>query len=133
VRPKAVGERKVPGVVTTVTLRREGRTWVVTGATTGNIEVTSPKPGARVTSPVRVRGRSSSHEGNVVVEVRANRTGKDPELGQEPVTGGAFEKAPFKGEVAYEGGAGAGWVVFFTESVVDGQVEEATVVPVQLG
>jgi hypothetical protein len=135
VRPKDVaeGDRVSPGVPTTVSLRREGGTWVVTGATTGNIEVTSPKPGARVTSPVTVRGRSDSHEGNVVVEVRANRTGKDPELGQKPVTGGAFGMAPFEGEVPYEGGEGAGWVVFFTGSEVDGQILEAAVVPVQLG
>ena len=62
----------------------------------------------------------------------ANRTGKDPVLGEGFVTGGGDVMRPFSGRVSYKGGSGPGWLVFYTTSAADGQVLAATMVPVTL-
>jgi len=69
----------------------------------------------------------------VQVKVLLNRTGKDRVLGEGFVTGGGDVMRPFSGEIAYRGGSGAGWLAFFTASEADGQVLEATIIPVRLG
>jgi hypothetical protein len=48
------------------------------------------------------------------------------------VTGGGDALRAFDGKVTYKRRTGSGWVVFFTESAADGQVLEATIVPVRL-
>jgi hypothetical protein len=135
VRPKSIGEggNTTGGPVTTVTLRKRPGGWTVTGARTPNIQVTSPKPGQAVTSPMKLAGKAHAFEGNVAVTVTANVNGRDPELGTTAVTGGGDALRAFDGEVTYKRRPGAGWVVFFTESAADGQVLEATIVPVRLG
>ena len=135
VRPKSIGEggNTAGGPVTTVTLRKRPGGWTVTGARTPNIQVTSPKPGQTVTSPVKLTGKAHAFEGNVAVTVTANVNGRDPELGTTAVTGGGDALRAFDGKVTYKRRTGSGWVVFFTESAADGQVLEATIVPVRLG
>jgi hypothetical protein len=135
VRPKSIGEggNTAGGPVTTVTLRKRPGGWTVTGARTPNIQVTSPKPGQTVTSPVKLTGKAHAFEGNVAVTVTANVNGRDPELGTTAVTGGGDALRAFDGKVTYKRRTGSGWVVFFTESAADGHVLEATIVPVRLG
>lgn len=135
VRPKDIGEGDLQamGPVTVVSLRAEANGWSVTGTRTAEIRVTSPKAGATVGSPVALRGSALAFEGNVQVKVLLNRTGKDRVLGEGFVTGGGDVMRPFSGEIAYRGGSGAGWLAFYTASELDGQVLEATMVPVDLG
>ena len=135
VRPTLTGESTgQPGPVTVVTLEPDAATWYVTGAHTAEIKVTGPKPHATVTSPVAVRGSALAFEGTVQVEVKADVTGKDPVLGRGFVTGGGDVMRPFSGSIAYKGGGGRpGWLVFFTDSAANGQILNATVVPVELG
>jgi len=130
VHPKAAGEGGTPtdGPITTVSLQAEANGWYVTGTRTKDILVTSPKAGARV----HLRGKALAFEGNVQVRVQANRTGKDPVLGEGFVTGGGDVMRPFNGRVTYRGGSGPGWLVFLTVSEADGQVLQATMVPVTL-
>jgi hypothetical protein len=127
------GGRPIDGPITTVSLRKRPGGWEVTGARTPNIQVTSPKPGQAVTSPVKLAGRAHAFEGNVAVTVTSSVNGRDPELGSTAVTGGGDALRPFDGTVTYSGRTGPGWVVFFTESAADGQVLEASIVPVRLG
>jgi Immunoglobulin-like domain of bacterial spore germination len=135
VHPRAAGEggRETGGPITTVTLRREGGGWVVTGASTAEIKVRAPAPGARVRSPIALAGSALAFEGNVQVRVLANRTGKDPVLGEDHVTGGGDVMRPFTGRITYRGATGAGWVAFFTTSEADGQFLNLSLVPVRLG
>jgi hypothetical protein len=136
VHPRAAGEGGQPtdGPVTVVSLRRQPAGWAIVGTRTANIEVTEPAPMDTVHSPVRVAGRASAFEGTVQVAVKHNRTGKDPILGRGVVTGsGTQELGPFSGEIRFGPAPGsAGWVVFTTSSEADGQVLEATMVPVRL-
>jgi immunoglobulin-like protein involved in spore germination len=136
VHPGAAGEggQATDGPVTVVSLHRQPEGWAITGTRTSNIEVTSPRPQQAIRSPVRVRGRASAFEGTVQVEVRENRTGKDPTIGSGVVTGsGDGDLGPFEGTVYFDFEAGgAGWVVFLTTSEANGQVLEATMVPVHL-
>jgi hypothetical protein len=130
------GGRKLDGPITTVSLRRQGRSWVVIGARTADIQVSSPKPGATVTSPVKLTGKALAFEGTVGVTVTENRTGVDPVLGRGFVTGsGAPPAGPFSGTVKFKAPSGArsGWLVFSTASEADGQVMQATIVPVRFG
>jgi hypothetical protein len=134
VRPTLTGESTgQPGPVTVVSLQAEANGWFVTGTRTAEISVAGPKAHATVTSPVAVRGSAVAFEGTVQVEVKANQTGKDPVLGRGFVTGGGDVKRPFSGSIAYKGGGRPGWLVFFTDSAANGQVLEATVIPVDLG
>jgi hypothetical protein len=135
VRPKDIGEGDLQamGPVTVVSLRAEANGWYVTGTRTAEIRVTGPNAGATVSSPVALRGSALAFEGNVQVKVLLNRTGKDRVLGEGFVTGGGDVMRPFSGEIAYRGGSGAGWLAFFTASEADGQVLEATIIPVRLG
>jgi hypothetical protein len=119
----------VPNLVTTVSLRRRPGGWEVTGTRSPNILVSRPTTGARIASPVRLAGMAFTFEGNVEVEVRDNRNGKDQTLGQGVVTGGGDQLRPFSGSVTFRrSSTPSGWVVFMARSAVDGQVLEATAV-----
>lgn len=126
VRPQA------DGPVTAVVVRQlDGSSWDVTGATTAQIEVTAPAPGATVGAPVAVSGQAFTFEGHVAVEVRED--GRLAPAGTGYVTGGGDEMRPFGGSVsAAPGRGGLGAVVFLTRSAKDGRVWEAAAVRVRL-
>jgi hypothetical protein len=122
--------------VTTVAVRRAGvggAVWVVVAAMAKNIMLESPVALALINSPVLVSGKSSSFEGNVVVQVKED--GMDPGqfLGQMPLTGGSGAKLePFQGRVSFRTPTKpAGAVVAFTESAEDGTVEQVSAVRVR--
>ena len=120
------------GPVTLVLVRQVGSddTWSVLGATTASIVPDTPAPGETVASPVRVAGTSTAFEGTVQVHVVARRAG-DP-LGAGFVTGGSMgEMGPFEGEVDFGAADTAdGAVIWFTQSMEDGRIWDAAVVPV---
>lgn len=107
--------------------------WYVTGATTPEIDVVQPAPGASVASPLAVTGRARAFEGNVVVTVHDDADGRI--LGEEPVTGsGGPDLGPFAGEIPFSpSGAGQGAVLFTIFSAHDGRVERLAAVPVVFG
>lgn len=78
------------GPVTTVDLRRLNRasTWWITGATSADIVVTAPTPGATVSSPLLVSGRSTAFEAVVNVEIRADAPSRV--LAKSSVMGGSM-------------------------------------------
>lgn len=119
------------GPVTTVLVRQVGSddTWSVLGSVAASIEVTSPAPGALISSPVTVTGRAHTFEGNVNVEVRQDAP--RGVLGEGFVTGGGDEMRPFEGRISFETpGTRYGAVVFLSRSAENGQVWEATTVRV---
>ena len=127
VRPRA------DGPVTTLLLRMLGSDpgWSVLGATTADIELTSPRALDEVADPVQLAGRALAFEGTVEVEVRED--GRDDPLGSGFVTGGGDVMRPFAGEVrlAGEPSAASGAIVLFTRSAEDGAVWSAWVIRVR--
>lgn len=122
------------GPVTTILVRQvgSGEDWSVLGAVTEDIDVTTPKAGETIASPVQVAGLARAFEGVVNVEVR--EAGKPTALGSGVVTGGGDAMKPFSGTIAFEAaGATNGALVFYTRSARDGSVWSATAFPVALG
>jgi hypothetical protein len=127
IRPKSTGP------VTTVLVRQmsDGH-WYAIGASSDDLQLTSPDAGAAVRSPVTVSGRSRAFEGTIIVSVLAQ--GLPSPLGSEPLIGGAGEDlGPFNGDIRFDAsGGGTGAIMLTTDSAEDGRVWQATVVPVQL-
>ncbi len=121
-------QAKATGPVTTVLVRQLGDSWWVLGATTPNIQLTSPAASATISSPVRLQGTSTAFEATVNAEVRAD--GSAQPVGTGIVTGGANgELGPFDDTVAFNRpSTSAGALVLFTRSAEDGSITEATVV-----
>lgn len=114
---------------TVVRLQRYRDGWAVVGTSSRNIQVSEPVRFARIASPVTVAGKASAFEGTVQVAVTEDRAGKDRAIGHGVVTGsGTEELGPFKGRISFtRPTAGAGWLLFTTESEADGVgVLEAT-------
>jgi hypothetical protein len=119
---------------TVVRLRRYRDGWAVTGTSSRNIQVSDPARFARIASPVTVAGKASAFEGTVQVAVTEDRAGKDRAIGHGVVTGsGTAELGPFKGRISFtRPTAGAGWLLFTTESEADGVgILEATALRVR--
>lgn len=116
------------GPVTTVLVRQYGPddSWWVIGASTPDIVIEAPAPGAEVTSPMQLRGRAVAFEGNV--EVHLHRDGELAPIATGFVTGGALgEPQPFQGELPFERPDRAwGALVLRTTSAQDGRVVMAT-------
>ncbi len=129
VRPRA------DGPVTTVLVRQltSDDTWWVLGATTPNVQLSSPAALATVTSPVTLAGQSTAFEATVNVEVRQDR--ETAPLATDVVMGGSMgEMGPFSKAVSFPApSAGAGAIVLSTRSAEDGQLWEASVVRVAFG
>jgi len=106
--------------------------WTVVSATSPEIVVESPAGGARVSSPVTVRGRNNTFEGNSQVEVREDGMLVGQSLGKGFVTGGMGQLTPFSGSIDFRPPTKpAGAMVFFERSMADGQgILRATVVRV---
>jgi hypothetical protein len=91
----------------------------------------TPTTGARITSPVAVRGEATGYEGTVVAEVRADGMLAGESLGAEVgIAGSMGEMGPLDLDVAVPGAAGTGAVVVTTDTGRDVGVWEATVVRV---
>lgn len=119
--------------ITTVLLRRSGAWWVASSVSTDTIQVTTPRSGATVTSPMSVTGRALAYEGTVTIRVEEPGGGKMVVLGEGYVTGGGDVVRPFRGSVGFAPPSSTiGWVVFVELSPADGTVTKATVVPVTL-
>jgi hypothetical protein len=125
VRPRADGPE------TTVLVRQmsDGNWWVI-AATTESIELDDPIAGTAIDNPLQLSGRARAFEGTVQVAVFER--GSTTPLGEGFVTGsGTEELGPFSGEVRWDNpGGGWGAVVLYTASGENGQVWEATAVPV---
>jgi Immunoglobulin-like domain of bacterial spore germination len=131
VRPIAPNGQPLASAVTTVLLRRSGASWTATGTVCDTIRVDVPSAGQLVSTPLAVSGQALAYEGTVVVRVLEPAGGKLVEVGRGVVTGGGDVLRPFHGDVTFrQPGGGVGWVVFFEESAVDGQVLRATTVTV---
>ena len=119
------------GPVTTVIVRRLGDSWWVLGASTPNIQLTSPAARSTISSPVRLQGTSTAFEATVNTEIRAD--GSTQPIGTGIVMGGANgELGPFDGTLSFSAPtANAGALTLLTRSAADGTVSEATVVRVR--
>jgi hypothetical protein len=120
------------GPATTVLVRRLGAddSWWVLGSIATNIEVTDPIPQTAIDDPLQMAGRSRAFEGTVEVDVVAD--GSTERIGSGFVTGGSGpDFGPFSGSLRFTSPQG-GWgsVIFFTRSMEDGQIWEATTVRV---
>ncbi|MEE1620999.1 Gmad2 immunoglobulin-like domain-containing protein [Zafaria sp. J156] len=119
------------GAVTTVLLRElSDGNWYAIGATSSEIQVEVPEPGAQINAPVAVSGQSRAFEAVVEVAVRAH--GSSEPLGTGIVMGGAGpELGPFSGSIDWDNPeSGAGALLFFQSSAKDGTVWVAAAVPV---
>jgi Immunoglobulin-like domain of bacterial spore germination len=125
VQPEASGPE------TTVLVRQLGDSWWVIGATTANIQLTSPAALATITSPVRLQGTSTAFEGTVNTQVRQD--GSTQPIGSGLVMGGGSgTMGPFDGTLTFsQPSAPAGALVLLTVSPKDGTVSETTVVRVK--
>ena len=65
-------QAKATGPITTVLVRQLGDSWWVLGASTPNIQLTSPAALATISSPVRLQGMSTAFEATVNTEVRSD-------------------------------------------------------------
>lgn len=120
------------GPVTTVFVRQLGAdgSWWVLGSATTNVTLTTPAAGARITSPVTVRGAALAFEGNVGVEVRAD--GRPRPVGTGTVTAGGDEVRPFEGRITFTSpGEGHGSLLLLTHSGEDGRVWQAATLRVR--
>lgn len=99
----------------------------------GAIEVSLPRPGGEVRSPVRVEGRARVFEGNVQVQLRNSR-GMIIGNGFATASAGAPEWGTFNASVAYTlaGGTQGGTLEVFSTSPRDGRVENSVSIPVVL-
>jgi hypothetical protein len=121
--------------VTTVLVEESGGAWYVTGARTANIDLVTPEPGDRISSPVTVTGQSTAFEAQVNWEIRQDGQGFGQKLGEGFFMGGSMgEFRPFEAPLSFNRpGRAAGAIVLLTFSPEDGAVTEATVVRVTFG
>lgn len=122
------------GPVTTVMLRQltGEESWSVLGVATTDLEVTAPRAGDEIRSPVAVTGSALAFEGHVTVQVRQD--GDADPLGEGFVTGGGDVVRPFAGSVGFDPpDQRYGSVVFLVHTPRDGSVWQAATVRVRLG
>lgn len=120
------------GLVTTVSLRQKGGTWVPLGARTATIKLDQPQPWQAVTSPVAVAGRSATFEGQLLFTVMKATGNSVSELGHNSsILGGSMGWGPFTGTVTFANpGTGTGWLAVTTQSAKTGATAAVTVLPV---
>jgi hypothetical protein len=91
------------GLTTIVTVRRVATWgWVVVGCAAPTIQIDGPASGATVDSPLTIRGRAHTYEGNVDLTLVM-----DPEhsLGRSFGTGGGDEMRPFEATITFPAAA----------------------------
>ena len=106
-------------LATTVVVRQlaeQGRSgpWTVVAAASPRIEVNSPGPLQRITSPVIVSGRAGAFEGTVNIEVREDGMLAGQSLGSGFVTA-TGQPGPFQGEIAFRSPSETGGAVLFQD------------------
>lgn len=106
-------------VLTTIELRELGGDgWSVTQATSDEVQIDEPAPGADVLTPVTIRGEGRGFEGNVVLEVReAFATQALAE--QSVIAGPMADREAFIAELTFNG-SGPGAIVARTGSGLPG-------------
>ena len=120
------------GARTTILVRQVtgDDTWWVIGASSANLELTSPSALQVISDPVRLTGTSTAYEGVVDVEIRQD-VNLAP-LVRTTVHGGSMGvKGPFDATVTYPTPtSSSGAIVLYTRSAKDGSVLEASVLRV---
>ncbi|MFH1484869.1 MAG: Gmad2 immunoglobulin-like domain-containing protein [Chloroflexota bacterium] len=98
-----------------------------------NITVTAPVSGAKISSPVRIRGTARVFEGHLELEVK-DASGKVIGKGTTLVTVGAPEWGSFEAAVTFEAPKSEqqGTVEVFTRSARDGSLQDLAAVRVTL-
>jgi hypothetical protein len=122
------------GPFTRVITRFENGAWVVTGAASDNLQLTTPAANALVGSPVELRGRSRSFEAHVNVEVRQVEHAAGQSLASTFFTGGGGGATleSFSASISFRPSSAArGAILLLVYSAEDGSLSEATVVPVR--
>jgi hypothetical protein len=123
------------GPATTVLVRRLGDdgSWWILGSAAPDIRIAEPVALARITSPVRLRGRSTAFEATVNVSIREDDNSRP--LAESFVMGGANGQfGPFDASVDFSAPASPyGAIVMYTISSESGHVSEATVIRVGFG
>lgn len=118
------------GPTSTVLVRQvtDDDTWWVIGASTANLQLTSPEALATIGAPVTLEGQSTAFEATVNVEIRQDGT-TEP-LVEDFVMGGSMgELGPFSKEISFESpNEGGGAIILKTLSAEDGRVWEASAV-----
>jgi hypothetical protein len=125
----AVGQRE-----TTVGVRQlSDGAWVVVGAQSPTIQVETPAPRTRISSPQPLLGAASAFEGNVLVQLYAD--GSNAPIGATNVLGrGDGVLGEFEGSLTFTVPEGAthGLLVFSEASAEDGTTVAATALRVEL-
>jgi hypothetical protein len=120
------------GPTTIVFVRKlsDDETWWVLGSASQNVIVERPRVRAIVDSPLTVSGQAKVVEGDVAVELRADRASEPLFTGT--VTGGSGpDFAPFEGTFEFtDPGTGGGALLATVPSAEDGRVLEAAVMRV---
>jgi len=121
--------------VTTVEERRDpsGGTWWITGATTPNLVVTSPRPLDHVVSPLAINGQSTAFE--AVINLQVLQDGSLQAIATGTAKGGSMgTMGPFATSLTFPAPASSGGaLVVVTISPKDGTVAEATAVRLTFG
>lgn len=106
--------------------------WWVSGCANVDVQVTTPTPGATVTSPINLAGESTAFE--AVVNVSVFTVNSTVPISTGTVRGGSNGViAPFHGSVAFPSApATLGYVVLYVRSARDGSTATAAAVRVRL-
>jgi Immunoglobulin-like domain of bacterial spore germination len=104
VLPRGEDGVALDGAAATVAVRQlDGEHWFVTAASSEDVQIDDPEPGAEVASPVTVTGRGRGFEGNILVDLRARSAGGGAIGSAAPAIAGAGQDlAPFSVEVPFE-------------------------------
>jgi hypothetical protein len=108
--------------------------WFVAGITSDNISVDEPRPGATITSPVRVAGRGVSYEGNILGAVVRDEPNPDAHgaFSGQPIQAGATEPMPFEATLSFpRPDVPAGIVHLQGSSGLEGPSTDVTIVRVR--
>jgi Immunoglobulin-like domain of bacterial spore germination len=104
VLPRGEDGTVLDGAAATVAVRQlDGEHWFVTAASSEDVQIDDPEPGAEVASPVPVAGRGRGFEGNILVDLRARSAGAGAIGSAAPAIAGAGQDlAPFSVEVPFD-------------------------------
>lgn len=102
--------------------------WFVSGLSSDHIHVDIPSDGAIVSSPVRVAGRASAYEGNVLVEVMDD-SGRRLHSGHLQAEG--VDMTPFQGSLELAPATTRGGILMLTGDTGAGPVPDMTIVRIR--
>jgi hypothetical protein len=110
-----IGERRIPGAPHHLMLigleGSRGPAWFVASLRSDNIEVNTPKNGDVVTSALHVTGRGVAYEATIHTEIRAD---DGTSLHRGFVMGGAYEPAPFEGDLEFASPSSASGILILS-------------------